>query len=140
GGTIVAGVVFLVVSGAAIGVLGGAMGRDRSPNDTQLLTAGTVALGRWGLWIVLAAAWIGTLTEAHGDMLAATRVAHAMGQEHELPGWLAALHARWKSPHHAAIALGAVSAALALVVDLRRVLELANVFTIVWYAVVHFDA
>src|SRR5207247_10534854 len=71
---------------------------------------------------------------------AAARVALAMGKEHELPGWLGAVHQRFRSPHHAVIAVGVVCAALALLVNLRQVLEVANVFTLVWYCVVNFDA
>ena len=63
-----------------------------------------------------------------------------MGKEHELPTWLGALHPRFRSPHNAVITLGLVCAALALFLNLRPVLEAANVFTLVWYSVVHFDA
>ena len=89
---------------------------------------------------MLAAAWLDTLTEAHGDLLTATRVALAMGKAHELPAWLGAVHPRFRSPHHAVIALGLVCAALALFVNLRPVLEVANVFTLAWYIVVLFDS
>src|SRR5207247_5164766 len=91
-------------------------------------------------WVVLAAAWLDTLTEAHGDLLTATRVALAMGKEHELPAWLGAVHPRFRSPHHAVIAIGVLSATLALFANLRPALAVANFFTLVWYSVVHFDA
>jgi APA family basic amino acid/polyamine antiporter len=63
-----------------------------------------------------------------------------MGKEHELPSWLGAVHKRFKSPHHAVLALGLFCAALALLVNLRQVLEVANVFTLVWYSIVHWDS
>src|SRR5947207_1143054 len=141
GGIAFAAVVFLVVPAAALGVLGAeGMTGGESPSDTPLLTAAARAIGRWGTWVVLAAAWLDTLTEAHVDLLTAARVALAMGNEHELPGWLGAVHHRFRSPHHAVIALGVVCAALALLVNLRQVLALANVFLLAWYTVVHFDA
>src|SRR5206468_11287072 len=91
GGIVIAAVVFLAVGAATLGVLGAdAIKIGGSRNDTLLLTAGAKAIGRWGAWVVLAAAWLDTLTEAHGDMLTATRVALAMGKEHELPAWLGA--------------------------------------------------
>jgi len=92
------------------------------------------------MWVVLAAAWLDTLTEAHGDLLTGTRVALAMGKERELPSWLGVVHPRFRSPHHAAIALGVICATLALFVNLRPVLEVANVFTLVWYCIVIFDS
>src|SRR5947207_3473516 len=111
-----------------------------TPNDTPLLTAGNMAIGRWGMWLVLATAWLDTLTEAWGDLLVVTRVALAMGKEHELPAWLGVIHERFQSPHHAVMALGLVCTALALFVNLRSVLAVANVFTLVWYSIVLFDA
>ena len=111
-----------------------------SRNDTLLLTAGVKAIGRWGAWVVLAAAWLDTLTEAHGDMLTATRVALAMGKARELPGWLGAVDSRSRSPRHAAIALGLVCSVAALFLDLRPVLAVASVFTLVWYSIVLLDA
>jgi basic amino acid/polyamine antiporter, APA family len=137
GGIAFAAVVFLAVGAATLGVLGSeAMAR----NDVPIFTAGQRAIGRWGIWVVLAAAWLDTLTEALGDLLTATRVALAMGKAHELPGWLAIVHPRFRSPHHAVLALGIACAVPALLFNLRPVLEAANVFTLVWYGIVHFDA
>src|SRR5438874_9737690 len=141
GGIVFAAVVFLVVPAAALGVLGAeGMRGGEAPSDTPLLTAAARAIGRWGTWVVLAAAWLDTLTEAHGDLLTAARVALAMGKNRELPGWIGAVHPHFRSPHHAVIALGVVCAALALLAKLRQVLEVANVFTLAWYCVVNFDA
>jgi APA family basic amino acid/polyamine antiporter len=141
GGVAFSAVVFLVVPAVALGVLGaeGMRGGEAS-GDTPLLAAAAQAIGRWGVWVVLATAWLDTLTEATGDLMTVSRVALAMGKEHELPAWLGALHPRFRSPHHALLALGLVCAALALFLNLRAVLEAANVFTLVWYSVVHFDA
>ena len=141
GGLAFAAVVFLVVPAVALGVLGAeGMRGGEAPSDTPLLAAAVRAIGRWGVWVVLATAWLDTLTEASGDLMVVSRVALAMGKEHELPTWLGALHPRSRSPRNAVIALGLVCAALALFLNLRPVLEAANVFTLVWYSVVHFDA
>jgi len=121
GGIAVSAIVFLIVPALALGVLGApAMGAGQSPNDTPLLTAAAKAIGAWGTWVVLAAAWLDTLTEAQGDLMTVTRVALAMGKERELPRALAAVHPRFKTPHRAVVALGIVCAALALLLDLRR--------------------
>ncbi|TMQ29785.1 MAG: APC family permease [Planctomycetota bacterium] len=141
GGIVVAAVVFLAVAAVALGVLGAdAMRGGDTPNDTPLLTAGALAIGRWGMWVVLTAVWLDTFTEAWGDLLVATRVALAMGKEHELPAWLGVIHPRFRSPHHAVMALGLACIALALFVNLRSVLAVANVFTLVWYSIVLCDA
>jgi APA family basic amino acid/polyamine antiporter len=141
GGIAFAAVVFLVVAAATLGVLGpGGFKAGDAPSDTPLLLSAMRTAAPWGIWVVLAAAWLDTLTEAQGDMLAVTRVALVMGKEHELPAWLGAVHKRFKSPHHAVLALGLLCAALALFVNLRQVLEVANVFTLVWYSIVHWDS
>src|SRR5439155_18250107 len=43
---------------------------------------------------------------------------------------------RFRSPHHAVIALGMACTALVLFLDLRPVLAVANFFTLVWYGIV----
>ena len=137
GGIAFAAVVFLAIGAATLGVLGP---KPMAQNDVPIFTAAQRAIGQWGIWVVVAAAWLDTLTEALGDLLTATRVALAMGKAHELPGWLGAVHTRFRSPHHAALALGLACAVPALLFNLRPVLEVANVFTLVWYGIVHFDA
>ena len=136
GGIAIAAVVFLAVSAAALGVLGAKEMSGRGTSDTPLIVAGTRAIGAWGLWIILAAAWLDTLTEAWGDLLTVTRVVLAMGKERELPAWLGVVHARFRSPHHAVIAIGIACTALVLFLDLRPVLAVANFFTLVWYGIV----
>jgi APA family basic amino acid/polyamine antiporter len=137
GGIAFAAVVFLAIGAATLGVLGP---KPMAQNDVPIFTAAQRAIGRWGIWVVVAAAWLDTLTEALGDLLTATRVALAMGKAHELPGWLGTVHPRFRSPHHAALALGLACAVPALLFNLRPVLEVANVFTLAWYGIVHFDA
>src|SRR5438105_9350103 len=63
GGIAFSAVIFLVVPAVALGVLGaeGMTGAD-SPSDTPLVTAAMRAIGRWGVWLVLATAWLDTLT------------------------------------------------------------------------------
>src|SRR2546430_241496 len=136
GGIAIAAVVFLAVAAAALGVVGAKEMSGRAASDTPLIVAGTRAIGPWGLWVILAAAWLDTLTEAWGDLLTVTRVVLAMGKERELPAWLGVVHPRFRSPHHAVIALGVACTALVLFLDLRPVLAVANFFTLVWYGIV----
>src|SRR5205823_10662328 len=109
-------------------------------HDTPMFDAARLTIGVWGGWIVLTAACLDTLTEAAGDLLSLTRVALAMGDAGELPTWLAAIHSRFHTPHHAVLALGLIAALLALLVDLRPVLAAANAFTLTWFSVIHVDA
>jgi APA family basic amino acid/polyamine antiporter len=90
--------------------------------------------------LVLVAVWFTAFTEPVGDMLAASRVAYAMGETGELPGWLGEIHPRFRVPRHAVIGLGLVVIVLVQFFDLRQVLAVANVFTIGWYSITHFSA
>src|SRR5205807_1237030 len=84
GGIAFCAVVFLVVPGVALGVLGAeGMRGGEAPSDTPLVTAAMRAIGRWGVWVVLATAWLDTLTEAAGDLMVVSRAALAMGQSQE---------------------------------------------------------
>src|SRR5438128_4566482 len=108
GGVVVAALVFLPVAAVTLGVLGAdELGRQ----DTPLLAAAT-RVTDWMFWPVLAAAVVAGLGDMLGILLAASRVALAMGNAHELPGWLGAVHERFRTPHHAVAALGVASAVL----------------------------
>jgi APA family basic amino acid/polyamine antiporter len=128
--------VFLAVGAVTLGVLGpGSMARD----DVPIFHAAS-EIGPWVVAVVVAAALIDTSSEAAGDLLTAARVAQPMGAAHELPSWLSEVHKRFRSPHYAVLVVGLGCAGLALLLDLRPVLQMANFFTLVWYAITHYCA
>src|SRR5881409_3273028 len=124
GGVVLAALVFLPVAAVTLGVLGAdELGRQ----DTPLLAAAK-RVTDWMFWPVLAAAVVAGLGDMLGILLAASRVALAMGKAHELPGWLGAVHERFRTPHHSVAALGVASAVLVLFFDLRALIEVASAF------------
>ena len=137
GGIAVAAVVFLVVAATTLGVLGPeSMGRD----DVPLFRAATQAVGTWGGWVILAAAWTASLGELVGDLLTASRVTYTMGEANELPGWLGSIHPKYRIPRNAVLTIGLIVLVLALSFDLRRLLAVASIFTLTWYIITHFSA
>ena len=80
---------------------------------------------------------VATFYDIIGILLTASRVGLAMARARELPGWLAGVHARFRTPYRSVIALGLVSALLALAFDLRSLLAVASAFMVVWYLVTH---
>src|SRR5205823_12409939 len=74
------------------------------------------------------------------DLLSVSRVAFAMGEEHELPRWFGRLHRRFQVPRNAVLAIGVFVFAVVLVFDLREVLPLASFYLLVWFAITHFSA
>ncbi len=137
GGIGIAAGVFIAVGATAVGVLGPASaGKD----DVPLFRAAAQAIPVWGSFLILVAVWLTAFTEPVGDMLAASRVAFAMGDAHELPTWLGEIHPRYHVPRNAVLVLGLMVVVLVQFFDLRQVLAVANVFTIGWYSITHFSA
>jgi len=133
GGVAVAAVVFLTVGAITLGVEGA---QQVGGQDTPLLSAAATAAGS-AVWAVFAAALVATFYDIIGILLTASRVGLAMARARELPGWLAGVHARFRTPYRSVIALGLVSALLALAFDLRSLLAVASAFMVVWYLVTH---
>jgi len=137
GGIAIAAVVFYVVAAVTLGVLGaGEMGKD----DVPLFKAATRAVGAWGGWLILAAAWLASINELVSDLLSVSRVGLAMVSVRELPAWLGELHPRFRVPRHAVIAIGLFTFVLVLVFDLRQILPLATCYLLVWFAITHYSA
>jgi basic amino acid/polyamine antiporter, APA family len=137
GGIAIAAVVYYAVATTALGVLGGPeLGKD----DVPLFRAATHAIGSWGGWVILAAAWLASINELISDLLSVSRVGLAMGEAHEMPRWLGELHPRFKVPRHAVLAIGLVTCVLVLIFDLRQILPLASLYLLVWFAITHFAA
>ncbi len=137
GGIVIAAVVFYAVATATLGVLGA---QEMAKDDVPLFKVAVQAIGWWGGWLVLTAAWLASINELVGDLLSVSRVALAMGEAHELPKWLGEVHPRFKVPRHAVLAIGLSVCALVLVFDLRQILPLASLYLLVWFAITHYAA
>lgn len=137
GGISIAALIYLVVAATTLGVLGpDALGKS----DAPLFVGAKVGIALWAAWMILASSWISAFSEMLGDLLATSRVGHAMGEAKELPHWLAALHKRFHSPHHSLVVLAIIGVALINLVPLRALMPVASACTLVWYAATHFAA
>jgi basic amino acid/polyamine antiporter, APA family len=68
------------------------------------------------------------------------RTTLAMARHRDLPGWLAAVHPRYRVPHHAEIALGVVVCVLTATVDLRGVIGFSSFGVLIYYAIANASA
>ncbi|GGN10028.1 APA family basic amino acid/polyamine antiporter [Actinoplanes campanulatus] len=68
------------------------------------------------------------------------RTGLAMARNRDLPTWLAAVHPRFRVPHHAEIALAVVVCALVATVDLRGVIGFSSFGVLVYYAIANGSA
>ncbi|MER9613114.1 APC family permease [Mesorhizobium sp. M0312] len=137
GGIAIAAVVYYAVAATTLGVLGA---EEMAKDDVPLFKAAMQAIGSWGGWLILGAAWTASINELVSDLLSVSRVALAMGEAHELPKWLGEVHPRFKVPRHAVLAVGMLVFAVVLVFDLRQVLPLASFYLLVWFAITHYAA
>jgi len=137
GGIAIAAVVYYAVAATTLGVLGA---QEIAKDDVPLFKAAVQAIGPWGGWLILAAAWTASISELVSDLLSVSRVALAMGEASELPRWFGEIDPRFKVPRHAVLAIGMFVVAVVLVFDLRQVLPLASFYLLVWFAITHFSA
>jgi basic amino acid/polyamine antiporter, APA family len=62
------------------------------------------------------------------------RTTLAMARHRDLPGWLSAVHSRYRVPHHAEIALAVAVSALVATVDLRGAIGFSSFGVLTYYA------
>lgn len=87
---------------------------------------------------------VGAAAAALGALLALIagvgRTSLAMARDGELPGWLAAVHPRYRVPHRAELALAAVVSVLVLTVDLREAIGFSSFGVLLYYLVANLAA
>jgi amino acid transporter len=114
----------------AQGVLGGALAGSATP----LADAAAVALGPWGRTLMLVGAAVSMFGYVGGMTLAVPRALFALGRDGFLPRGLAAVHARWHTPHVAIAVQAVVVWALAVSSGFAKLAILANLSTLLLYA------
>ena len=125
-------VVYTLVAVTVLGVLG--------PQALALSSAAlvdTVVAGGWTWAAPLVR--VGAAAASLGALLALIagvgRTVLAMARNDDLPRWLAAIHPRYRVPHHAELALAVVVSALVLTVDLRGAIGFSSFGVLLYYAV-----
>lgn len=93
-------------------------------------------------WVPVVGA--GAAVAALGSLLAlilgVSRTTLAMARDRHLPSGLAAVHARYGTPHRAEVAVGVVVAALAATVDLRDAIGFSSFAVLMYYAIANASA
>jgi len=90
--------------------------------------------------LVTVGAAVASLGSLLALLLGVTRTTFAMARDHRLPGVLAAVHPRRRTPHRATLAVGAVVAVLVATVDLRGALGLSSFAVLLYYALANASA
>jgi len=122
--------VYAVVAVTILAVLG----PDQVAATDEPLAA-AVRAGSWD-WAI-PVVQVGGAVAALGALLALLagigRTSLAMAREGDLPRWLAAVHPRYRVPHHAEVALAVVVTTLVLTVDLRGAIGFSSFGVLLYY-------
>ena len=90
--------------------------------------------------LVRVGATVACLGALLGLLTGVSRTGLAMARERDLPGWLAAVHPRFSTPHRAEIALAALVVAVVLLVDLRGAIAFSSFGVLLYYFIAHLSA
>jgi APA family basic amino acid/polyamine antiporter len=90
--------------------------------------------------VVRAGAALAALSVLLSLLAGVSRTAFAMAEEGDLPRWFAAVHPRFKVPHHAELVIGTVVAVTAVSVDLRSAIGFSSFAVLLYYAVTNLAA
>lgn len=109
-------------------------------SPAPLVDVVTAANAAWASPIVR----VGAAAAALGALLALVagvgRTSLAMARNRDLPTWLAAVHPKYKVPHHAEIALAVVVSILILTVDLRGAIGFSSFGVLLYYFIANISA
>src|SRR6201997_2765427 len=118
-----------------------AAGPDRLAHAAAPLAEAVRAAGVPALVPVIT---VGAAVASLGALLALIaglgRTVLAMARHRDLPAWLAAVHPRYRVPHHAEVALGVVVCILVATVDLRGVIGFSSFGVLIYYAIANASA
>jgi len=134
------GITVIVYGVVAVTVLA-VLGPDGVAAGSTPLAA---AAARSGAGWVAPVVRVGAAAAALGALLALVagigRTSLAMAREGDLPRWLAAVHPRYRVPHHAEVAVAVVVSVLAGVTDLRGAIAFSSFGVLLYYAVANASA
>ena len=127
---------YLLVAGTALAVLGAqGVANSSSPLEAMMLAVGSGL----GVAIVVGGALITTFNEGLSDLLGVSRVAFAMGREHDLPQVLARLGTN-RNPWRSVLFVGAISLLIAAFAPLETAIAVSSFGTLLYYSITNISA
>ena len=104
-------------------------------STAPLATAAKLADAAWAVPIVRVGAAVASLGALLALIAGIGRTSLAMARNGDLPGWLAAVHPRYRVPGHAEVAVAAVVSVLVLTTDLRGAIGFSSFGVLTYYAI-----
>ncbi|MFE1380014.1 APC family permease [Streptomyces sp. NPDC058740] len=129
------GITLVVYAAVAVSVLA-VLGAPRlAASAAPLADAVRAADAAWLVPVVTAGAALAALGSLLSLVLGVSRTTLAMARDGYLPAPLAAVHPRFRVPHHAELAVGAVVAVVAATADLRGAIGFSSFGVLVYYGI-----
>jgi amino acid transporter len=125
-------VLYIALQLVVQGVLGSALGAGGA-QSAPLAAAATAVLGPWGGRLLLVGAVVSMFGYVSGMTLAVPRALYAFARDGFLPGALASIHPRHRTPHVAIVVQAVAVFALAASGEFGRLAILANVSALLLY-------
>jgi basic amino acid/polyamine antiporter, APA family len=104
-------------------------------STAPVATAAKLAGAAWAVPIVRVGAAVASLGALLALIAGIGRTSMAMARNGDLPGWLAAVHPRYRVPGHAELAVAAVVSVLVLTTDLRGAIGFSSFGVLTYYAI-----
>lgn len=124
--------IYAIVLGSALLAVGAeALAASPAPLATAVEAGGQ----RWAAPVVRIGAAVASLGVLLSLIVGVSRTTFAMAAEGDLPRFLAAVHPRFRVPHRAEVAVGAIVASVVLVADLREAIGFSSFAVLVYYGV-----
>ena len=134
------GITLVVYATIAVAVLS-QLGSSAMASATAPLADAVIAAGHPGLApVVRTGATLAALGALLALILGVSRTVLAMARDRHLPPAFAAVHPRFETPYRAELAVGAVVAMLAAVLDLRGAIGFSSFAVLVYYAIANASA
>lgn len=134
------GITLLVYTTVAVAALGAAGADALAASAAPLATAVNAGSLDSLAPVVRAGAALASLGALLSLLAGVSRTTFAMADNGELPRSLAAVHSRFKVPHHAEIAVGAAIIVVVAVVDLHFAIAFSSFAVLVYYAIANASA
>jgi len=130
-------VVYAVIAVAVLSVLGGA---GTAASAAPVADAARATSAGWVEGVVRAGAALASAGALLALVAGLGRTGLAMARERDLPGWLDAVHPRFRVPHRAELTVAAVVVALVLTTDLRGAIGFSSFGVLLYYFVANASA
>ncbi|MEU0401687.1 APC family permease [Streptomyces sp. NPDC006197] len=134
------GIALAVYALVAVGVLTALGPSALAVSPAPLADAARAADAAWLVPLVTAGAAVAALGSLLSLILGVSRTTLAMARDAYLPTALAAVHPRYRVPHRAELAVGAVVAVVAATVDVRGAIGFSSFGVLVYYGIANASA